>query len=46
MLRMDSSRLTQKLKNYTNPTDEEMLDDREDDGRTVSRREQANKSLP
>jgi hypothetical protein len=45
MLRMDSLRLTQKLR-ITNQTDEEMLDDREDVGRMVYGTEQASKGIP
>jgi hypothetical protein len=45
ILRMGSSRLTQKLR-ITNQTDEEMLDDQEDNGKIVPETKQANKSLP
>jgi hypothetical protein len=44
MLRTDSSRLDNELR-ITNNTDEEMLDDQEDDGRTVLETERANKRL-
>jgi hypothetical protein len=45
ILRMESSRLSKKVKNYTNKTDEEMLEDREKVGRIVFGTEQANESL-
>jgi hypothetical protein len=41
---MDSSRVTQKLR-ITDQTDDEMLDDREDDGRIVFDTGWDNKSL-
>jgi hypothetical protein len=41
MLRLDSKKLR-----ITNRKDEEMLDDKEDDGRVVSEAEHANESLP
>jgi hypothetical protein len=44
ILVMDSSRLTQKFKNYQ-PDGRISAEDREDDGRIVSKTEQANKSV-
>jgi hypothetical protein len=42
ILRTDSSRLTQKLR-VTNPTEEEMFDDGDDDGMIVHQTKRANK---
>jgi hypothetical protein len=41
-----NSSLTQTVKILPNQTEEEMLNDREDDGRVFFETEQSNKSLP